>query len=499
MGTGYVRNDTSNNIADGNVINASDLDGEFDAVQAAFNASTGHSHDGTTGEGPQLTTAGLADDAVTGAKIDSTTTVTAASFVGPLTGNASTATTLQTARTIAGQSFNGSANISIAPTDLTSVTSTASEINILDGATVTTAELNKLDGFTGTVADLNYAKDLNATGVTTTEFDKLDGLTASTAELNILDGVTATATEINKIDGYTCSTAELNILDGVTATTAELNIMDGVTATTAELNYVDGVTSNIQTQLDAKGNVSALSDLGVTATAAELNKLDNVTTSATEFNILDGDTSATSTTLVDADRAVVNDNGTMVQVALTDFGTYFKTNVTTLGTIEASKVVTADSSGEVQMPDDKKLYFGTDDDAHIMYDETTDDRLEIGGAEVYVDNTLRAKRGIGATLTDTTNTGNITLDFATYQNFVLTLTGNVTLVNPTTEAVGQSGFIVLIQDGTGGRTLSLGTDYETAAGGGITLSTTASTTDIVPYIVAASGRILLGAPQLAFS
>ena len=110
MGTGYVRNDTSNNIADGNVINASDLDGEFDAVQSAFHASTGHSHDGTTGEGPQLTTAGLADDAVTGAKIDSTTTVTAASFVGPLTGNASTATTattLQTARDIANR-FNRS-------------------------------------------------------------------------------------------------------------------------------------------------------------------------------------------------------------------------------------------------------------------------------------------------------------------------------------------------------------------------------------------------------
>ena len=32
MGTGYVRNDTGNNIADGNVINASDLDGEFDAI-----------------------------------------------------------------------------------------------------------------------------------------------------------------------------------------------------------------------------------------------------------------------------------------------------------------------------------------------------------------------------------------------------------------------------------------------------------------------------------
>ena len=102
--------------------------------------------------------------------------------------------------------------------------------------------------------------------------------------------------------------------------------------------------------------------------------------------------------------------------------------------------------------------------------------------------------------TQTANaTGATTLDFSTYQNFVLTLTGNVTLDNPTTEAVGQSGFIVLVQDATGGRTLSLGTDYETAGGSGLTISSAASTTDIVPYVVASSGRILLGAPQLAFS
>lgn len=71
MGTGYVRNDTANNIADGNVINASDLDGEFDALQSAFHASTGHSHDGTSGEGPQIGTGGIANSAVTSAKIAS--------------------------------------------------------------------------------------------------------------------------------------------------------------------------------------------------------------------------------------------------------------------------------------------------------------------------------------------------------------------------------------------------------------------------------------------
>jgi hypothetical protein len=106
---------------------------------------------------------------------------------------------------------------------------------------------------------------------------------------------------------------------------------------------------------------------------------------------------------------------------------------------------------------------------------------------------------IGSTNTDASNTGNVTLDFSANQNFVLTLQGATTLVNPSTETVGQSGFITFIQDGTGGRTVALGTDYETAGAAGITLSTAASATDIVPYVVVAANRILLGTPQLAFA
>ena len=90
-----------------------------------------------------------------------------------------------------------------------------------------------------------------------------------------------------------------------------------ITSTAAELNILDGVTS----------------------TAAEINILDGVTSTATELNIMDGGTSATSTTLADADRVVVNDGGTMKQVALTDFETYFESaldtlsNVTSVGTL----------------------------------------------------------------------------------------------------------------------------------------------------------------------
>ena len=113
--------------------------------------------------------------------------------------------------------------------------------------------------------------------------------------------------------------------------------------------------------------------------------------------------------------------------------------------------------------------------------------------------TLVATTATTSTDTDTSNTGSITLNFTTNQNFVLTLTGNVTLANPSTEQVGQSGFIAFIQDGTGSRTVSLGTDYETAGAAGLTLTATASATDLVPYLVVASNRILLGTPQLAFA
>ena len=62
--TGYVRADTPNNIADGNIINAADLDAEFDAVVAGFNASTGHKHDGTAAEGAPITKVGPTQDVV---------------------------------------------------------------------------------------------------------------------------------------------------------------------------------------------------------------------------------------------------------------------------------------------------------------------------------------------------------------------------------------------------------------------------------------------------
>ena len=189
-----------------------------------------------------------------------------------------------------------------------------------------------------------------------------------------------------------------------------------------------------------------------------------------------------------------------------DDGTGFQMGTLTVNTLTANTSIIPDAAGgaylgstsaefgDVFIADDKAIKFGNDQDATIEYDEDGDDQLKIGGKPVAFTNAA-----VGKTDTDTSNSGSVTLDFDANQNFVLTLTGAVTLANPTTEKVGQSGFIAFIQDGTGSRAVSLGTDYETAGGAGLTLTSTASATDLVPYVIVAANRVLLGTPQLAFS
>jgi len=102
-------------------------------------------------------------------------------------------------------------------------------------------------------------------------------------------------------------------------------VLDLVSDTEIEINA---------TTIDMNGNVDISGSL----------ILGGATISSSELEAIDGDTSATSTTLADADRVVVNDNGTMVQVALTDFETYFESaldtlsNVTTVGALNSGSI-----------------------------------------------------------------------------------------------------------------------------------------------------------------
>ena len=189
---------------------------------------------------------------------------------------------------LAASSITGTLAISDGGTGATSASAARTALGLVIGTDVEPHSDKLTELATMAQNTANSLADL-----TNTEVQILDGATVTTAELNILDGVTATASEINILDGVTATASELNIMDGVTATTSELNIMDGVTATTSELNIMDGVTAT-----------------------------------TTELNIMDGNTSATSTTLATADRMVMNDNGTMKQVALSDLVTFLEDGAT---------------------------------------------------------------------------------------------------------------------------------------------------------------------------
>jgi len=268
---------------------------------------------------------------------------------------------------------DGSFNFNVASHDGTNglalggtvVTSTAAELNILDGVTATTAELNIMDGVTSTTAELNI----------------LDGVTSTAAELNILDGVTSTAAELNTLDGITAVVGELNALDlGSTAIgtaiASKAVVLDSNKDYTGIRNFtitgnltvggtttvVDTVTMNAQNAVVFEGataddHETTLTIVDPTAdrtinlpnqsgTIPVLAAVSTTQISATpeELNIMDGGTSATSTTLADADRVVVNDAGTMKQVALTDFETYMETsldtlsNVTTVGALNSGSI-----------------------------------------------------------------------------------------------------------------------------------------------------------------
>ena len=139
------------------------------------------------------------------------------------------------------------------------VTSTAAELNILDGVTSTTAEINKLDGFTGDADDLNYAKDLRATGVTTSEFDVLDGITATTAEINYVDGVTSNVqTQLNTKAPSASPTigGTITITGGTQSWT--------VAASGTNLTFAYNGTNVLR--VDSSGNLTALGDVNTNGT-----------------------------------------------------------------------------------------------------------------------------------------------------------------------------------------------------------------------------------------
>ena len=124
---------------------------------------------------------------------------------------------------------------------------------------------------------------------------------------------------------------------------------------------------------------------------------------------------------------------------------------------------------------------------------------ENGAVELYYDNVkeLETKSGgvklLGCSEAAFHDGGSIssdpTLNLGTTNFHKYTLGANVTFINPTTEAVGQSGSIVITQDGTGSRTAAWGNQFKWAGGTAPTLSTAANAVDRIDYLVVAADTI----------
>ena len=263
--------------------------------------------------------------------------------------------------------FDG-ANVTFAGTvTIGSAGISEAELEILDGATVTTDELNVLDGITSTVAELNIVDgNTSATSTTVADADRVvlndNGTMVQVAVTDLAayfdDEITAmpNLVTVGTLNSGSISSGFGNIdIGSSTITTTGLITggsldIDDVVINGSTIGHTDDtdlitVANGIVT---VAGEISVTTlDIGgtnVTSTASELNILDGVTSTATELNIMDGDTSASSTTLADADRVVVNDAGTMKQVALTDFEAYFESaldtlsNVTTVGALNSGSI-----------------------------------------------------------------------------------------------------------------------------------------------------------------
>ena len=261
MGATYTRQ-SSSGIVDGGVIEATDLNNEFDQLLAAFAVSSGHSHDGTAAEGGPITkllgTSITIGDATSGTDI----TVT---FDGET--NDGVFKWMEDE-----DYFEFSDDLLVASTEKLQFRDTAIYINSsADGQldlvadteiqiAATTVDINGAVALNGAItgatnitlsgeldaATLDISGDADIDGTLETDALSINGttVTSTAAELNILDGVTATATELNIMDGVTATTAELNIMDGVTSTAAELNLVDGITAGTVSASKAVIVDSN---------------------------------------------------------------------------------------------------------------------------------------------------------------------------------------------------------------------------------------------------------------
>ena len=123
---------------------------------------------------------------------------------------------------------------------------------------------------------------------------------------------------------------------------------------------------------------------------------------------------------------------------------------------------------------------------------------ENGAVNLYHDNVKKFETesggvaltgGAAANITALSDGATITIDMATACHHSVTLGGNRTFAAPSNQVVGQAGSIFITQDGTGSRTAAFNSAFKFVGGTAPTLTTTASATDRIDYIIKSSNVI----------
>ena len=123
------------------------------------------------------------------------------------------------------------------------ITTSAAELNLMNGVNATTADFNKLTGMTSTKADLDTISTAKILLMTGTDVVLPNISSSSTSDIYVttfeIDGesINATAAEMNRIPNLP-SIEIMNKLENITATSGELNLLDGATVTTEDLNLL---------------------------------------------------------------------------------------------------------------------------------------------------------------------------------------------------------------------------------------------------------------------
>ena len=131
----------------------------------------------------------------------------------------------------------------------------------------------------------------------------------------------------------------------------------------------------------------------------------------------------------------------------------------------------------------------TYDDANGDMDFVVDDTTKLPLAGGTVTGALVLDDSVGATITAATSSSGITLDLGASVHHSVTLAHNTTFADPSNEVAGQSGSIIITQDGTGSRTAAWNSAWKWTGGTAPTLSTAASAVDRIDYLVVAAGNI----------